>query len=124
MKTAFISGHIDLTDEEFILYYKEYLDIAIKEEHTFVIGESDGADKMAQIYLHEHNVKNITIYHLFEAPRVNLGNYSINGGYEKHSQKDKEMTLNSDYDIVWSRRKGSGTDQNIKRREKLKKKLN
>lgn len=29
------------------------------------------------------------------------------------------MTLNSDYDIAWSKRKGYGTDQKLKRRAKL-----
>ena len=121
MKIAFVSGHISITEEEFELHYREHLDNAIKDGHSFVIGESDGVDQMAQRYLSEKGIKNITVYHLFESPRLNLDNFKSVGNYEKHSIKDKDMTLNSDYDIAWSKRKGSGTHQNIKRREKLNK---
>ncbi len=118
-KIAFVSGHVDITEEEFNLHYKDKLDEAIVNGDSFVMGESNGVDDLAQKYLNLKGVKNITIYHLFEKPRVNYGNYQSIGGYTKHSQKDKDMTLNSDYDIAWSKRKGSGTDQNLKRRAKL-----
>lgn len=116
---VFISGHKDVTEREFEEHYKNKIDDAIKNDYWILVGESEGLDRMAQDYLYSNDAKNVIVYHLFDTPRYNAGNYMTKGGFKKHHDKDNEMTLNSLYDIAWSRRKGSGTEQNIKRREKI-----
>ena len=38
-KVAFISGHRDVTIEEFNEYYVPLIEEAIKQEHKFVVGD-------------------------------------------------------------------------------------
>jgi hypothetical protein len=136
---AFISGHIDLTQEEFDQYYKNKIDEAITKKHSFVIGDARGADALAQEYLINLIPKEkVKIYHMFDKPLVNKDNYKTVGGFKNHNKKDTAMTLGSDYDIAYVRsaeltkkileKKGilynpkrkSGTQRNLDRREKLK----
>jgi hypothetical protein len=51
MRTAFISGHLSVTPEEFAANYTAQLDAAIEAGDNFVIGDAVGADAMAQEYL-------------------------------------------------------------------------
>lgn len=120
---VFISGHRDLTEEEFEKNYvpklKEY---AADEKVQFVVGDYHGADIMAQDYLIDTlgiNVGRITVYHMFEVPRkVNLGVMNLVGGFESDEERDAAMTAASTLDLAFVRdhTKISGTAQNILRR--------
>lgn len=114
----FISGHLDLTEEEFNLHYKPHIDEALKNNSSFVIGDAKGADSLAQQYLAD-KIKNVTIYHMFTTPRNNIGNFKTIGGFVSDNQRDSQMTKDSDIDIAWVRvgRERSGTAKNIKRRQ-------
>lgn len=119
-KIYFISGHRDLTKEEFNKYYVPKIQSAIKEGGSFVIGDYYGADIMAQNYIVEQGYADkITVYHMFTAPR-NLapGIKNIIGGFKDDIERDSEMTRISDEDIAFIRkgRWTSGTAQNILRR--------
>jgi hypothetical protein len=121
MKTAFISGHLDLTEEEFNEHYKPAIDFAIFFGTNFVVGDANGADKMAQEYIKSigNNVwELVTVFHMFEKPRNNCG-FKTRGGYKTDDLRDNAMTVNSDYDIAWVRpgREKSGTAKNLKRRK-------
>jgi hypothetical protein len=146
MNTAFISGHINILDTEFNKYYSNELDNTINQNQNFVIGNSDGADYMALHYLLKKgiNPKNITIYYYVKYPNNNTRseeyyqNLGVNviTGFTSYTQRDKSMTLASDYDIAWIRSleeskmlygddfnfdKKSGTQLNLERRVQLKK---
>nr|QBK85938.1 MAG: hypothetical protein LCMAC101_05330 [Marseillevirus LCMAC101] len=132
MITYFISGHIDLEEEEFEKYYRQKIDTALDDGASFVVGDARGADSMAQQYLKQKTEK-VTVYHMYEKPLHNYGNFSVCGGFKSHSQKDAAMTKISTKDIAWIRspdtmkrmlgdkydlKRKSGTERNLLRRKK------
>lgn len=116
---CFISGHLDLTVEEFNTHYRPLIDKALCNEHSFVIGDAKGTDCLAQIYLIDKTNK-VIIYHMLDKPRNNKGNFKTIGGFISDNERDSQMTKDSDYDIAWVRqgRENSGTAKNLKRRNK------
>lgn len=71
---------------------------------------------MAQDYLLACGVsfRNITIYHMFKAPRYTaLRSVPTQGGFTSDIERDKAMTEHSDYDIAFIRKgkESSGTAQ-------------
>lgn len=135
----FVSGHRDITEEEFNKHYVPLLvEILNSNKYaSFVVGDCKGVDKMAMDFLSNAakngNIK-LTIYHMFDSPRVTPGDISIKdidtifngsirfkGGYTTDLERDTAMTNDSHVDIAWIRpgRNTSGTAQNIKRRYNL-----
>lgn len=114
---AFISGHRDLTQEEFDLFYVPLLNEAIEKKHTILVCDYCGADLMAQKYLNDKKYYNVTVVHMFSKPRNYYEGFKKKGGFKSDEDRDSFCTENSDYDIAWSRREGSGTWQNIERRK-------
>lgn len=124
MATAFISGHLDLTENEFNEHYREEIRQALKRGDSFVVGDAPGADSMAQGYIAVMPYPvNVTVYHILETPRHNVGDFKTSAHYANQNAKDAAMTYASDYDIAWTRpgREGerSGTGRNILRRAKM-----
>lgn len=119
MKTYFISGHLDLTDDEFSAHYEGRIRAAVAEEASFVVGDARGADAKAQRLLHEMGCLRVVVYHMFESPRNNAG-FATKGGFDSDDRRDTSMTDDSDDDIVWVRpgREKSGTAWNLARRAK------
>lgn len=117
---AFISGHLDLTAEEFMDHYQQRIMNAVQAGHDFVVGDARGADYLAQYVLGlTSGCNKVTVYHMFTEPRNNIPNFKTVGGFTTDKERDEAMTLNSDYDIAWVRegsRKNCGTALNIKRR--------
>jgi hypothetical protein len=119
----FISGHRDLTWEEFAKWYAPAISRTLSTDNgaRFVVAECEGADRMAQDYLLACGVApiGITVYHMLKSPRY-LANESIRtvGGFTSDTERDEAMTRNSDYDIAFIRKgkETSGTAQNILRR--------
>lgn len=122
--TYFISGHRDITDEEFEMNYQEYLNYVISEnqECNFVVGDCDGVDIMAQNYLIDVlqiDPSRITVYHMLESPRnINPKITNKIGGFKSDDERDTAMTKASFQDIAFVRtnKKISGTAENILRR--------
>lgn len=115
---AFISGHLDLTQEEFDLHYRPRIHDAVLLGHDFVVGDARGADDMAQRFLSTHKCKpRFIVYHMFDSPRHNAGKHT-EGGFQSDDERDAKMTSVSQYDIAWVRggREKSGTAKNISRR--------
>ena len=120
----FISGHLDLTYQEFLDHYTQPLRAAIAEWHSeFIVGDANGADSMAQEFLacnimtiYPHS-RLVTVYHMFNFPRNNHG-FEIIGGFQSDKERDEFMTKHSDADIAWVRpgREKSGTAKNLIRR--------
>lgn len=126
--TYFISGHREISDDEFEFNYIPLINIALKNTPNakFVIGDYYGVDIMAQNYLVDIvgiDPKNITVYHMFDSPRnINPKITNTVGGFKSDDERDEAMTLNSFEDIalVRNENKLSGTAKNILRRYKLK----
>jgi len=116
--TAFISGHTDLTKEEFQTHYVPLLDDAVNKNYDFVTAAAFGADRMAIDYLiQERKVSpnKITVYlHERYADRLlfyrNSG-FKVKMGFSSHVDRDTAMTNDSNLDIAWLR-----TDEEAKER--------
>lgn len=127
-KTYFISGHREITNEEFEFNYQEALNDIVSEvpDCKFVVGDYYGVDIMAQDYLVDVlqvNPDRITVYHMFESPRnINKKIKNTKGGFTSDSERDAAMTAASIDDIAFVRdcTKMSGTAENILRRHLLK----
>ena len=128
----FISGHRDLSYEDFEKYYIPKIKEVVEEDPRaeFVVGDCDGVDKYTMDYIFDETMNAITIYHMFDKPR-NTPNYKHPGslvssykyvyfrsGFKSDEERDSAMTRDSDFDIAFVKdnRWDSGTAQNIKRR--------
>ena len=125
--TYFISGHRNITKDEFENNYVPALREALENKDAyFVVGDCNGADIMAQNYLLDVaclNPRRLTVYHMFDKPRnKNPKVQNLKGGFTSDSGRDSQMTQDSDVDIAFIRdpKKMSGTGENILRRYKLK----
>jgi hypothetical protein len=127
MTVAYISGHLDLTEEEFLLHYQPEINKSYLAGHKFVVGDARGADYFAQEYLANYLIipSRVTVYHMFTNPRHCCGSvsnegheFSTLGGFSSDEERDAAMTRDSDYDIAWIRpgRENSGTARNLTRR--------
>lgn len=101
MSVYFVSGHLDLTEEEFATHYKPQIDKATASDGKFIVGDARGADCMAQKYLHDKAP--VTVYHMFKKPRNNYSNSPTIGGFTSDADRDARMTADSDFDILWVR---------------------
>ncbi len=131
MKTYFISGHRDLSVENFNKYYIPAIDKAFYESDefvNFVVGDCDGVDLMAQSYLLGIGAE-FTVYHLGKTPghfvlpeatkeELAEKHIALRGGFENDIERDEAMTEASEEDIAFIGRGRwtSGTAQNILRR--------
>lgn len=128
-KTYFISGHRDITQEEFKINYESILkEIALNDTTSlFIIGDYNGVDIMAQNYLLDElevDPERITVFHMLTEPRnINSKITQFIGGFESDEERDSAMTNASFKDIAFIRdnTKLSGTAQNILRRHLIKK---
>ena len=118
MKTAFISGHLDTTEDEFYQHYVGKIDKAVENGDSFVVGDARGTDTFAQEYLAGFTDK-VVVYHMFKFPRNNKGHCRTVGNFGTDEERDAAMTSDSDYDIAWVRpgKEKSGTAKNINRRK-------
>lgn len=113
----FVSGHLDVTPEEFGEHYAPRLLAAHEAGAEFIVGDARGADTLAQAYLHEVGAR-VVVYHMFTAPRNNVGGFPTVGGFASDRERDEAMTAASDTDVAWVRpgREKSGTSKNLARR--------
>lgn len=131
--TYFISGHRDITKEEFEKFYVDKIDYIVDDDPfpMFVVGDYEGADIMAQEYLRtlidqgRISEYDVFVYHMFEKPRhyafAEYPEVKCVGGFKDDIERDSAMTKESDFDIAFVRdgKWDSGTAQNIQRRAKL-----
>jgi hypothetical protein len=132
--TAFISGHLDISQEDFETHYIRIIDNAIIKGCKFIVGDARGVDNLATNYLiNKAQTPNITVYHIGTKPRNFFEGCNYKGGYKTDIERDEAMTNASDFDIAWVRPEEeakklygnkykpgriSGTQQNINRRKK------
>lgn len=127
MRNIFVSGHLDLTNEEFVEHYAPRLRAAWWEGDglspldltLFHVGDARGADFMAQEFLDGLRARFI-VYHMLVAPRNVYGRpFRIIGGFTSDKERDEAMTAATTEDIAWVRpgREKSGTAKNLARRQ-------
>ena len=120
MRTYFISGHLDLTEQEFREHYAAAIGKVLRKPCAFVVGDARGVDAMAQRLLADLGAS-FTVYHMLAAPRHNAWGAPTVGGFLTDDARDSAMTDASTDDIAWVRPgwEGCGTDRNIRRRKLL-----
>ena len=118
MTTYFVSGHLDLTLDEFRAHYIPRIAVAIADDAAFVVGDARGCDLMAQLHLRDARELRVQVFHMLEKPRNNIGGFPTIGGFTSDVARDAAMTDSSNADIAWVRpgRNGSGTAANLARR--------
>ena len=118
MTTYFVSGHLDLTADEFREHYVPRIVTAIDDEAAFVVGDARGCDLMTQLYLRDARAIRVQVFHMLDAPRNNVNGFSTVGGFASGRERDEALTGASTDDIAWVRpgRKNSGTAANLARR--------
>ena len=115
--THFVSGHLDLSQEEFDAHYRPPIDSALAHGDSFVVGDARGTDTLTQNYLFG-KTEAVVVYHMFTLPRNNAG-FKARGGFQTDEERHVQMTADSDADIAWVRpgREKSGTQKNLDRRK-------
>lgn len=116
----FISGHLDITAEEFATHYVPFLEAAQDQHASFVVGDARGTDTLAQTWLSRFAPQApVTVFHMFDNPRNNVAGSPTRGGFITDDERDSAMTKASDQDIAWVRpgREKSGTARNLARRK-------
>lgn len=121
--TYFISGHRDLTWEEFTKWYTPLITTIYHtdKDAKFIVADCKGCDSMTQDYLLALGVSltKIVIYHMGNIPRyLAAPAMPTKNGYVSDIDRDETMTEHSDCDIAFICRgkESSGTAQNILRR--------
>lgn len=117
----FISGHRNLSGENFKSYYLPKIKKVISSDLDphFVVGDYEGVDYMAQQYLVSLGLaEKTTVYHMFEKPRNYVEGLKCKSGFKSDEERDSAMTRDSDFDIAFydKKRGWSGTFTNIARR--------
>lgn len=140
---VFISGHRNLTENEFNKYYinkiSEYIKWCTVDELftqpkvvTFYVGDCNGCDSMAIRYLLPCLNKRVklvicslkdTFDGQIDYTHINNENVTLLKEFNTHEERDMYMTNNTKFDILWVRPNEwtSGTAQNFVRRHWLKK---
>lgn len=122
-KTYFISGHRNITEQEFEVYKKKFDEVLENTpDALFVVGDYHGVDIMSQNYLLntlEIDPERVIVYHMsFEPKNINPKITKTVGGFLTDEDRDAAMTAISKHDIAFVRNNTelSGTAQNILRR--------
>jgi hypothetical protein len=137
-RIVFISGHCNLTDNEFKQFYVPSLDQLLLNPTQIVVGNAYGADTKSFDYLVENNypLDLITVYHHGTGTQSYPENIKIVSNFASYTKRDTAMTLSSTEDLLWIRpveecktligakfdpKRKSGTELNLLRRRKFKK---
>lgn len=125
-RIVFVSGHMDLTEEEFAQHYEPRIREAAAAGARFVVGDARGCDFMAQRLLHELGcgVDRVHVFHMLERPRHSFSSgFPLFGGFKSDEERDAAMTASSTEDIAWVRpvkkKLNSGTVKNLARRRAM-----
>jgi len=121
MSQVFISGSIAIT--QLSNDVKESIDKIITNQLEILVGDADGIDKLVQNYCLEKNYFNITVYSITSIPRYKASDRfqmkkvfvseDIKKERERQQEKDKMMTVDSDYSLVIWDGKSKGSYANI-----------
>ena len=101
-KVFFISGHRDITNEEFELLYAPQIKNAISNYNAyFIMGDYEGVDYMAQNYLIDtlrYDLHKITVCHMHDTPRF-MNNNVINviPNFKDDEDRDKRECRHSEH---------------------------
>jgi hypothetical protein len=106
MRVYLISGHRDITLEEFQNYYAGKIRKSNAEfsNCVYIVGDNPGCDKYAQEYLRKIGVSptRVIIYYRNATPPVNAYKCKTKA-FDTGNEKNIAMTNDSTHDIAWVR---------------------
>ena len=116
---VFIAGPIAVKQLDDNVIQK--LDSIIENNHTVLVGDANGTDKLVQQYLSSKNYRNVVVYACENALRNNIGHWDIISvrpdagakGFDFYACKDRQMVLAADYGFMVWNGKSRGTLNNI-----------
>lgn len=98
-----ISGPIDLTEDEFSNYYVPDIKRCMNLNYYFVVGGSNGADKLSQLFFKSSNYKRVTVYDKGEDDNRYWDEFDHKNNFKNYPERDNEMTKQSNGDIAFIR---------------------
>ncbi|MDX6577830.1 MAG: hypothetical protein QOE96_3783 [Blastocatellia bacterium] len=93
------------------------LDRYIRDGNQILVGDAPGADALVQRYLSDRSYQNVTVCHVGNAARNNLGFDTISVDGNKQVDKDAYMAEHADHGLAIWDGKSPGTAKNIARLE-------
>jgi adenine-specific DNA-methyltransferase len=93
------------------------LDQLIDERATIFVGDAPGIDTLVQQHLSERNYDQVTVHHIGNQPRNNLGFQTVKVDGNRQTDKDNYMATRADTGLAIWDGQSRGTAQNIERLE-------
>ena len=128
---VFISGSISI--KKLSVEVKKSIDKIIENSINILVGDADGIDTLIQDYCISLKYYNVTVYTISKFPRYIAGNefdnkyIAVSSAIKKErtrqQEKDKAMTIDSDYTFVIWDSKSKGSYANILRAIETNKKI-
>ena len=118
MIKVFVSGSIRIKTLPQLAIQK--LDLIISKNLQILVGDANGVDSLIQQYLVTNNYLNVTVYHVGNHIRNNIGQWNTVlvdskklSGRAMYTQKDNQMALDSDFGLMIWDGISKGTKANI-----------
>ena len=119
MTTVFLSGSRKITRLNDVI--RERIQNVIDLGSAVLIGDANGADKAMQTFLAERKYSNVSVYHVGDACRNNIGFWAAMKvsvspklkGRALYTEKDKAMAAMADYGLVLWDGKSAGSITNV-----------
>ncbi len=96
---------------------RDTLDRYIRDGNPILVGDAPGADALVQRYLSDRSYQNVTVCHVGNTARNNLGFDTIRVDGNKQADKDAYMAEHADHGLAIWDGKSPGTAKNIARLE-------
>jgi hypothetical protein len=97
MAKVLVESNRDITLEDFNNYYVKKIDNAIKDNHKFVVNDSEGLNEYVQMYLYKKKVSNIIIFHTGNNADIMIGICDTFGGFKDEKELNEAMLDYSDF---------------------------
>lgn len=97
MANVLVESNRDITLEDFNKYYVKKIDNAIKENHKFVVNDSEGLNEYVQMYLYKKKVSDIIIFHTGNNADIMIGICDTFGGFKDEKELNEAMLDYSDF---------------------------
>ena len=110
------SRNLKVLNKEIIETLKKIMELNL----DIIIGDCYGIDTLIQRYLKSRNYQKVTVYHIGNHPRNNLGFNTVKVQGKSYKDKDIAMCRIANYGLAIWDGKSRGTSANINRVKKTK----
>lgn len=114
-QTVFVSGSRSI--KSLPAQARDHLDRYIAQGAHILVGDAPGVDALIQRYLRNANYSQVTVFHIGEHPRNNIGFKTERVAGSRQTDKDAQMAQRADRGLAIWDGKSPGTKTNISRLE-------